>query len=507
MASVAQSQKTSEGFEPAITEPEDALAALTAEPSLEKDPRDRLRDIGDARLELMEAPATGADDEPAMPRRGIAWRRIAIAAVSSAMVGTAVWFAARPAPDPVPPPRVARFAIPASLSTTGTTGALAISPDGARFAYVSGLGLFVRSREGLDVTLVPGVAGPRAGAPFFSPDGKWIGFTDGQALRKVPITGGPAVTIAEVGPAAMASWTAEGILFADMRGLFRVSAEGGTPEALPTNLGANEQTMFPQLLPDRGAIIFTIIPNRTNVPLGAARTAGARVEALDLATGEHRTLLRGGGRARYVPTGHLIYAAGEKLYAVAFDVDRLEVRGEPVEVVTQVGEFAVSDEGTLVFESGTNPPRNHVLVWVDRRRGTARDSGGEIRLSAPVARRHPHRAQRHGSAGPGYLDVELRAQDARALHSRSDRGSRCSRGAPTAKGWRSAALVPGSSSICSGRPSTAAVSRSGSGKATVFKCPSASRPTPGCCFQPMSRGEAATSTRFRWTAPVASTPF
>ena len=370
-----------------IIEREPDLAALPAgtpavrrllRRCLEKDPRDRLRDIGDARLELMEAIATGADDEPATPRRGIEWRRIATAAVSSAVVGTAVWFAARPAPDPVSPPRVARFTIPASLSSIGTTGVLAISPDGARLAYFSGLGLFVRSREGLDVTLVPGVPGPRAGAPFFSPDGKWIGFTDGQALQKVPIAGGPPITIAEVGPAAVASWTAEGILFADMRGLFRVSAEGGTPEALPTDLGANEQALFPQLLPKRGAIIFTIIPNRSNTPLGTASTPGARVDALDLATGERRTLLRGGGRARYVPTGHLIYGAGGTLYAVAFDVDRLEVRGDPVAVVTQVNsEFAVSDEGTLVFQSGTSPVRNHVLVWVDRQ-------GGEESLETPV---------------------------------------------------------------------------------------------------------------------------
>jgi DNA-binding winged helix-turn-helix (wHTH) protein len=254
-----------------------------------------------------ETPTTRA---PVTPRGRNGWRGIAIAAVSSAMVGTAVWFAARPAPDPVPPSRVVRFTIPASLSSVGTTGTLAISPDGARFAYVSGLGLFVRSLDELDVTPVPGVAGPRAGAPFFSPDGKWIGFTDGQTLQKVPITGGPAVPIAEVGPAAMASWTAGGILFADMRGLFRVSAEGGTPEAVPTDLAPNEQALFPQLLPDRGAIIFTIIPNRNSVPLGATRMPGARVEVLDLATGERRTLVHGGGAARYVPTGHLIYAAG-----------------------------------------------------------------------------------------------------------------------------------------------------------------------------------------------------
>ena len=247
--------------------------------------------------------------------------------------------------------------------------------------------------------------------------------------------------------------------------------------------------MFPQLLPDRGAIIFTIIPTRTNVPLGTASTPGARVEALDLATGERRTLLRGGGRARYVPTGHLIYAAGEKLYAVAFDVDRLEVRGDPVAVVTQVGEFAVSDEGTLVFESGTNLPRNHVLVWVDRQ-------GREEPLGTPVRKYAYPRlspdgtrigAQRHGAAGPRISGCGTSGARS-SIPSQSIRQGTCfSRGAPTDKGWRSAALVS-RSTICSRRPSTAAGSRSGSWKATVYRCPSASRPTAGCCFRLMYAG-------------------
>jgi eukaryotic-like serine/threonine-protein kinase len=348
----------------------------------EKEPRNRLRDIGDARLELAEAGARDADDVTAAPRRDFQWRRIAIAAailagVSAVIVSMAARFATRSGTAAVPAHPVSRFAIPARVIATASGRALALSADGAQLAYVTAQGLFVRSRDRLDGTLVHGLAGPGAGAPFFSPDGKWVAFTDGQALTKVPVAGGPAIVFAEVRPAAIGSWTAEGIVFADMRGLFRVPAEGGAPEALLTNLGPYEQAMFPQLLPERRAILFTIIPTRTNTPVSVANAPGARVEALDLATGERRTLIRGGGRAQYVSTGHLIYVAGETLYAVAFDIDRLAVRGDAVAVVAEPGisEFAVSDEGTLVYRSGTRS-ENNVLVWVDRQ-------GGEESLETP----------------------------------------------------------------------------------------------------------------------------
>jgi serine/threonine-protein kinase len=321
-----------------------------------------------------ETPATRA---PLTPRGRSGWRGIGITApmlavVSSAIVGTVVWFAAEQGADPVSR-QVMRFTIPSPAfdaniwSPSGR--ALAVSPDGARLVFSSAGVLFVRSRERVEVTPLPGLQRSGAGAPFFSPDGQWIGFTDGQTLKKVPIAGGAAVTITEVGPAAFGSWTAEGIVFADMKGLFRVSAEGGTPEPLLTDFDASEQVLFPQLLPERRAILFTVIPTRSQTPGALVSQPDARVEALDLATGERRTLVRGGGRAQYVATGHLVYAAGATLYAVAFDIDRLEVQGEPVAVTAEPSrEFALSEEGTLIYQSGVGVPgaRQHVLAWVDR---------------------------------------------------------------------------------------------------------------------------------------------
>ncbi len=235
----------------------------------------------------------------------------------------------------------------------------------------------MRSRDQLESVVVPAIATGGTLAPFFSPDGLWIAFSDGQMLMKVQVSGGPAVQIAESGPAAFGSWSSEGIVVASMNGLFRVASQGGGLQRLETGLGANEQAMYPQLLPGGRAILFTVIPTRSNTPKLLGNTVGARVDLLDLASGIRRTLIPSGGRAQYVPTGHLVYVAGGSLYAAAFDLKRLELRGAPVPMVTEadMSEFAISDDGTLAYQPGSGPPRN-VLVWVDRQ-------GHEEPLEAP----------------------------------------------------------------------------------------------------------------------------
>src|SRR6185436_15153354 len=140
-----------------------------------------------------------------------------------------------------PPLRVARFAIPIGISGSASGRALAISPDGTRIAAVTDRGLVVRVRDQLDTFRLSGLSAPGAGAPFFSPDGQWIGLTDGQTLKKVPSAGGPAVQIAESGPAAIASWDVDGIVFGDMNGLFYLEPKADAPRNLQLRLGANEQ--------------------------------------------------------------------------------------------------------------------------------------------------------------------------------------------------------------------------------------------------------------------------
>ena len=351
-----------------------------------KDPRERLRDIGDARLDLEEASAS-VDESKAQSRwRAWGWRGRTAAVVVALGIGLVLAFIAldlarrsraQPVPEVSAPPRVARFSIPIAITASPSGRALAISSDGARIAVVTGVGLVVRTRDQLETLQLGGLSAPGAGAPFFSPDGRWVAFTDGQALKKVPSTSGPTVQIAESGPAAIANWGDGGIVYAGMNGLFHIAPDGGAPRALPAGLGVYEQATFPQLLPGSKAVLFTVIPTRTNTPGFIANAPGARIDVLNLATGARHTVVNGGGRAQYLPTGHLVYVVGETLYAAAFDAERLELRGAAVPVLkgVNVSEFAISDEGTLVYVSRAAGSGN-TLVWVDRQ-------GHEQPLDAP----------------------------------------------------------------------------------------------------------------------------
>jgi serine/threonine-protein kinase len=243
--------------------------------------------------------------------------------------------------------------------------AIAISSDGKRIAYADSRGLALRSRDRLDTMLVPG--GEGGSAPFFSPDGQWLAFTDWHVMRKVPVAGGLAQKLADVGAAAFGTWSGEDVIIANMNGLFRVAASGGSPQPLMTDLGPHEQALQPQYIAERQAVVFTVTPMPSQTPSFAANAPGARVEALDLRTGRRHVVVRGGGRARYLPTGHLVYAAGPTLYATSFDLESLTARGDPTAVLTVQGqlEFAVADDGTLVYQAWP-VSGGRQLVWVDR---------------------------------------------------------------------------------------------------------------------------------------------
>ena len=193
----------------------------------------------------------------------------------------------------------------------------------------------MRALDQLDATSLTGLGGPYG--PFVSPDGQWIGFFDGViALKKVAITGGPAVTLGRPGGTALgASWGPDGtIIFATnvrTTGLQRIAVAGGEPTVLtrPNRAGGEDDHLWPEILPGGQAVLFTI----------TATTGGldqAQVAVLDLRTGTQTVLIRGGSDARYVSSGHLVYAAAGRLHAVAFDLARLAVVGTPVTVQPEV---------------------------------------------------------------------------------------------------------------------------------------------------------------------------
>ena len=310
---------------------------------LEKDGRQRIADISVAQFVLDDpagvASATAPGSSATIAPRPPLWRRMAIPSgtwlVGVAMAGSAVWFAVRS----TAPPRVSRFLItpPSAAALAVDRPGLAITPDGTRLVYVgaNNTALFVRALDQLDATSLTGLGVPYG--PFVSPDGQWIGFFDGvTALKKVAITGGPAVTLGRPdGTALGASWGPDGtIIFATnvpTTGLQRIADAGGEPTVLtrPNRAGGEDDHLWPEILPGGQAVLFTI----------TATTGGldqAQIAVLDLRTGTQTVLIRGGSGARYVSSGHLVYAAAGTLHAVAFDLARLAVVGTPVKVLPEV---------------------------------------------------------------------------------------------------------------------------------------------------------------------------
>jgi len=335
---------------------------------LEKDRRRRLRDIGDARLELLDAienpggepTATGPFAARAASRNPGTRRRALAVLIAVALAGIAIWYAQR---SDRPAPTVTRFAV-TDQSFVG--GGLAISADGTRIAYLDERGLVVKSRDRLESKVVAPVNMVQ-GDPFFSPDGEWVGFRGWDTLRTVPANGGTVATVADRHPAAIGTWVGADIFFAGMNGLFRTPAHGGVSVALAT-AAEGEQFVSAEVLPGRRAILFTVIPTRGNVFGMAASLPSARIEALDLVTGRRQVVVRGGGRPRYTRTGHLLYVSGGTLYAIPFDVSQLRTQGTAVPVIVAEGllDYAVSADGTLVYQAALTKDRRQ-LEWVDRK--------------------------------------------------------------------------------------------------------------------------------------------
>ena len=271
--------------------------------------------------------------------------------------------------------RLARFPIPLPMgerfSNTGRH-VVALSPDGGHIVYVANQRLYVRALDQLEAVALRGTEGTGGRSPFFSPDGQWVGFWQDGQLKKVSMTGGAPVPLCVARNPFGASWTADNTILYGQGpdGIWRVSGDGGTPEHV-VKVEAEQVAHGPQLLPGGDAVLFTLARN------GDWETA--QIVAQSLETGRRHVILEEGTDARYVPTGHLVYALGNTLLAVPFDVGRLAVTGGPVPLVEGVGRapngltgaahFAVSGDGALVYAPTDAVERvePRTLVWVDRR--------------------------------------------------------------------------------------------------------------------------------------------
>jgi eukaryotic-like serine/threonine-protein kinase len=357
-----------------------AHVEATVHTALQRLPADRFQDaaqfaaaLADPGFRLQEA--NGAPQ----PRRRAVWWSLVVAGVAI-LIGLAGWFGSPGASDE--PASVMRLSLqlPGDQFLAfpgGHSYPLDISPDGRRLVYrawhAGGTRLFVRSLDEFGAHPLPGTEGARQ--PFFSPDGEWVGFFADGRLQKVAVSGGAPITVAAAaGSPFGAHWgtSDDTILFSTLEGgLFRVSAAGGEPVRMDSVLLADRSRpaadsavaladfgspRWPRFLPDgKHALVTT--------------DAGTYV--LALGTGEARYLFEG-RQARYLATGHLMYAEGdERVRVVPFDLKQLEVTGEPRPALENVFRgpglgavnFVVSETGTLVYVAGGF---DRSLVHVDR---------------------------------------------------------------------------------------------------------------------------------------------
>ena len=365
---------------------------------LTKDPSRRLHDVADARIvidEARESPSLDEDSSASFGGPGVAppagttrplvpWLLSGLLAVAT---GVALWLALS-APAVRDSPEHLAIPLPADISVfnVGRGSSVAVAPDGRRIIY-AGIRdgrrqLYVRALGESATTPIAGTE--NATSPFFSADGRWIGFTDGApggSLKKVPVEGGAPFTIVDSmgdglnGFAVQGStWAADNtIVFsainARSRGLWRVPAAGGVPARLTTPRDGELHHAWPQVLSNGEAVLYTVW-NNTGFD-------GARIVVEALANGERTVLSERAGYGRVVSAGPrqawLVYARPEALHAAPFDLEHLRVTGPAMPILEGVAvnmsggaHFSVSDEGLLAYMPSTIDERIKTALWVTR---------------------------------------------------------------------------------------------------------------------------------------------
>jgi eukaryotic-like serine/threonine-protein kinase len=353
-----------------------AVRALL-EGCLEKDRRRRIADISVARfvLERFSALAAPPRDEsaPATAWRWVPW---ALAAAAVALAGIALVTGTRDTPQT---PAVTRFAIdvPDTQQLGQTRRSIAISPRGDRIAYSAGGQLYLRALSDFEAQPLPGAE--HGLQPVFAPDGQSLLFWANGALRRIPLTGGVPVTVADVSPAPMSvTWTDAGIVFAEFtRGVVRVSPAGGTPTVLMTFKDIDGLTQGAQILPDGDTLLYAqagVIGSPSNF------WDAGRITIQSIRTGERTVLIEGGSNPLYLATGHILYSLEGTLMAAPFDLRTRQVTAAAVPVVSGVrrtapaaggeAQFAVSASGTLVYLPGS-PRMGQESIFVYAEDGAA----------------------------------------------------------------------------------------------------------------------------------------
>ena len=309
--------------------------------------------------------------------KAVLYTVIALAILISA---TAIWGWLRPAPaKQVVRSMLAIDSTEAMAPSTAWSGRLAISPDGSRLAYIGGprSQLLIRARNQLHAIAVPGTEG--ATSPFFSPDGRQVGFLRDFIVQIASLDGGPPITVLDsLAGVSGASWGPDNFIYADAFndnfGLLRVEAKPGARPRWFTTLdtaGGEIDHAWPDVLPNGKGVLFTVRFRGKN---GARGRISLSIAVADIPSGKHRVIVDDAMYARYTTSGHLLYVTTNKtLMVVPFDQNSMKVVGEPTALTEGMrlgflggsADLAVSATGTLVYATGAGEGKQE-LVWVTR---------------------------------------------------------------------------------------------------------------------------------------------
>jgi serine/threonine protein kinase len=331
---------------------------------LERDRKQRLRDIGEARI-VIDTPQESPTQAPRILRASFI-----AGAIMLLVIGSVSWWRATGSSAPHAAMRLSvELESDIPLVRDGLQSVLTISPDDRRLVFTT------RGADGvpklasriLDQNRSTVLSGTEhAEGPFFSPDSEWIGFFADGKLKKISVRGGTPVSLSDAPGPRGASWGDDGNIIAALAlgRLSRIPASGGRPTPLAEASEPNEIERWPQVLPGSQAVLF-------NTYQRGEDPENARIEILSFATGTRKIVARG-YFPRYVRSGHLVFVRQNTLFAARFDLSRLELRGTPQPILDEIGggtksgarHLDVSDSGMLVYLSGTEGI-HEAIAWLD----------------------------------------------------------------------------------------------------------------------------------------------
>jgi serine/threonine-protein kinase len=331
---------------------------------LDRDVKRRLRDMGDAWIELntpdevVRPPASG---KPSFTTGWLPWIAAAIVAVAA----VASSFLRKPATQPHP-------VVHSAFTQEKLFGVPSLSRDGTRLVYTqveSGANqVMMRRLDQLEARPIPGAES--AIYAVFSPDSQWLAYYSAgpaaPSLMKIPVTGGPPVEVCQCSAGSGISWgDSHSVIFSDGKSLFLVSDTGGAPQSLttPDQRKGELAHRSPFLLPGAKAVLFSIIVS-----------GSSQVALLDLKRGGYHVIVSNGTSPQYNSAGYLTYVRAGALIATPFDIQRLQPTGPETNIIQGVsgvssagGEYSVSDNGVLVYMAGQYQGGKSTLGWVDRK--------------------------------------------------------------------------------------------------------------------------------------------